>query len=34
MHIARRIAALLALEEALDESYAAINANGYGWPGK
>ncbi len=31
MHIARRIAAILALEEALDENYAAVKANVYEW---
>ncbi len=33
MHIARRIAAILALEEDLDENYAAVKASVYEWTG-
>ncbi|MCB9449787.1 MAG: N-6 DNA methylase [Anaerolineaceae bacterium] len=33
MHIARRIAAILALEDDLDANYAAVKASGYEWPG-
>lgn len=34
MHIARRIAAILSLEEALDENYAAVKASMYDWQSK
>jgi hypothetical protein len=34
MEMARRIAAIVLLEPALDANYEAVKANTYPWPGK